>query len=81
MHFSSVAQEVLGECYKLSDLAMRPQSERFWSVIPGALAVAAAYNVGLWGLYLQPQMLSPLMAKFGAAETDIGMVYGAENFA
>jgi predicted MFS family arabinose efflux permease len=81
LHFSSVAQEVLGECYKLSDLAMRPQSERFWSVIPGALAVAAAYNVGLWGLYLQPQMLSPLMAKFGAAETDIGMVYGAENFA
>ena len=50
-------------------------------MIPGALAVAAAYNVGLWGLYLQPQMLSPLMAKFGAAETDIGVVYGAENFA
>ena len=60
---------------------MHHQLASFRSVIPGALAVAAAYNVGLWGLYLQPQLLAPLMTKFGVSETDIGVVYGAENFA
>ena len=60
---------------------MQHQSGSFKSVVPGALAVAAAYNVGLWGLYLQPQLLSPLMEKLYASETDIGVLYGAENFA
>ena len=60
---------------------MQHQSGSFKSVVPGALAVAAAYNVGLWGLYLQPQLLSPLMEKLHASETDIGVMYGAENFA
>ena len=60
---------------------MHRQSASFRSVIPGALAVAAAYNVGLWGLYLQPQLLSPLMEKLQVSETDVGVLYGAENFA
>jgi predicted MFS family arabinose efflux permease len=59
---------------------MNKQSISIRSLIPGALAVAAAYNVGLWGLYLQPQLLSPLMEKLQASETDIGVLYGAENF-
>mgnify|MGYP000849077832 FL=1 len=60
---------------------MHRQSASFRSVIPGALAVAAAYNVGLWGLYLQPQLLPPLMEKLQVSETDVGVLYGAENFA
>lgn len=60
---------------------MLNQPATFRSVFFGALAVAAAYNVGLWGLYLQPQLLSPLMEKLQASETDIGVLYGVENFA
>ncbi|MFT4824556.1 MAG: hypothetical protein ACI9J0_002479, partial [Cryomorphaceae bacterium] len=52
---------------------MNKQSTSIKSIIPGAIAVAAAYNVGLWGLYLQPQLLSPLMDKLQVSETDIGM--------
>lgn len=59
---------------------MNKQSTSIKSIIPGALAVAAAYNVGLWGLYLQPQLLSPLMEKLQVSETEIGVLYGAENF-
>ncbi|MEH6551756.1 MAG: MFS transporter [Pseudomonadales bacterium] len=59
---------------------MNKQPTSIRSIVPGALAVAAAYNVGLWGLYLQPQLLSPLMEKLQASETEIGVLYGAENF-
>ena len=59
---------------------MNKRSTSDKSVIPGALAVAAAYSVGLWGLYLQPQLLSPLMEKLQVTETEVGALYGVENF-
>ena len=59
---------------------MNKRSTSDKSAIPGALAVAAAYSVGLWGLYLQPQLLSPLMEKLQVTETEVGALYGVENF-
>jgi len=59
---------------------MNKQSVNFKAIIPGALAVAGAYSVGLWGLYLQPQLLFPLMETFQVTETEIGELYGVENF-
>ncbi len=50
-------------------------------ILPISLAVTATYSVGLWGLYLQPQLLIPLMERYGASETEIGTLYGVENFA
>jgi len=50
-------------------------------ILPISLAVTAAYSVSLSGLYLQPQLLIPLKEVYESSDTEIGRLYGAENFA
>lgn len=51
------------------------------AILPISLAVTAAYSVSLSGLYLQPQLLIPLTEVYESSETEIGQLYGVENFA
>lgn len=58
---------------------MNKQAINIKSILSGALAMAATYSIGLWGLYLQPQLLSPLVETLQVTETEIGELYGVEN--
>jgi len=49
-------------------------------ILPISIGVAATYNVALWGLYVQPQLLIPLVERYNVTEAEIGQLYGVENF-
>jgi predicted MFS family arabinose efflux permease len=60
-----------------------PMGERATSIkeiLPISIAAIATYSVGLWGLYIQPQLLIPLVERYNVTEAEIGQLYGVENF-
>ncbi|NQY67952.1 MAG: MFS transporter [Flavobacteriales bacterium] len=52
---------------------------KYKSIITIAIAMTAAWTVGLFGLRIQPQMLIPLMEKFDVSDPEIGKLYMLEN--
>ncbi len=49
-------------------------------ILPISMGITATYSVGLWGLYIQPQLLIPLVERYNVTEAEIGQLYGVENF-
>ncbi|NQY66217.1 MAG: MFS transporter, partial [Flavobacteriales bacterium] len=49
------------------------------AILPASIAVTAAYSTSLFGLYVQPQLLIPLMEKFQATDPEIGQLFMVEN--
>ncbi|NQY11760.1 MAG: MFS transporter [Flavobacteriales bacterium] len=54
---------------------------QFRPIVSIAIAMTAAWTVGLFGLRVQPQLLIPLMEKFSVTDPEIGRLYMFENMA
>jgi predicted MFS family arabinose efflux permease len=56
----------------------RPVSAPSRPPIPVLVAITATWFVSQLSYYAQPQLLSPIMSRFGRGEEDVGWMYGAE---
>jgi len=63
-----------------TSIQMSERTTSLKEILPISIGITATYSVGLWGLYVQPQLLIPLVERYNVTEAEIGQLYGVENF-